>query len=58
MSACKAAGIQYIELPVAYDALTVVVNKQNNWANDLSIADLKTMWNPAAQGKVNNWSQV
>jgi phosphate transport system substrate-binding protein len=58
MAACKAAGIQYIELPVAYDALTVVVNKQNNWASDLSVADLKTMWNPGAQGKVNNWNQV
>lgn len=58
MAACKAAGIQYIELPVAYDALTVVVNKQNNWARNLTTAELKKIWEPAAQGKVRNWNQV
>lgn len=55
---CKAAGIRYLELPVAYDALTVVVNKQNNWANNLTVAELKKIWEPAAQGKVSNWNQV
>ncbi|MBD2435952.1 PstS family phosphate ABC transporter substrate-binding protein [Nostoc sp. FACHB-110] len=55
---CKAAGIRYIELPVAYDAITVVVNPQNNWAKNLSVAELKKIWEPGAQGKVNNWSQV
>jgi phosphate transport system substrate-binding protein len=57
MEACKAAGIQYIEIPVAYDALTVVVNPQNQVSN-LTVAELKKMWEPAAQGKVTNWSQV
>lgn len=55
---CKAAGIRYLELPVAYDALTVVVSKQNNWVNNLTVAELKKIWEPAAQGKVNNWNQV
>ncbi|MBD2355110.1 PstS family phosphate ABC transporter substrate-binding protein [Tolypothrix sp. FACHB-123] len=55
---CKANGVRYIELPVAYDALTVVVNPQNNWAKNLTIAELKKVWEPGAQGKVNNWSQV
>ncbi|HYW18551.1 MAG TPA: PstS family phosphate ABC transporter substrate-binding protein [Nodularia sp. (in: cyanobacteria)] len=55
---CKAAGIRYIELPVAYDALTVVVNPQNTWAKNLTVAELKTIWEPGAQGKINNWNQV
>ncbi|MDB9538213.1 PstS family phosphate ABC transporter substrate-binding protein [Anabaenopsis tanganyikae CS-531] len=55
---CKAAGIRYLELPVAYDALTVVVSRQNNWVNNLTVAELKKIWEPAAQGKVNNWNQV
>lgn len=58
MEACRAAGIQYIELPVAYDALTVVVHPQNTWATSMKVAELKKMWEPAAQGKVTNWSQV
>ena len=58
MATCKQAGIQYIELPVAYDALTVVVNPSNNWANSMTVAELKRMWESAAQGKITNWSQV
>ncbi|NJM71555.1 MAG: PstS family phosphate ABC transporter substrate-binding protein [Scytonema sp. RU_4_4] len=58
MDACKKAGIQYIELPVAYDALTVVVNPANNWAKSLTVAELKKIWEPAAQGKITNWNQV
>jgi phosphate transport system substrate-binding protein len=55
---CKAAGIRYVELPVAYDALTVVVHPQNTWAKNLTVAELKKMWEPGAQGKVNNWNQI
>jgi phosphate transport system substrate-binding protein len=58
MDSCKNANIQYIELPVAYDALTVMVNPKNDWVKSLAIADLKKMWEPAAQGKVTNWNQV
>ena len=58
MDACKAAGIEYFELPVAFDALTVVVNPKNNFIKQLSIDELKTMWEPAAQGKVMRWNQV
>lgn len=53
---CKAAGINFIELPVAYDALTVVVNPQNTWARSLTVAELKKIWEP--NSKINNWSQV
>jgi phosphate transport system substrate-binding protein len=55
---CKESGIQYVELPVAFDALTVVINPKNDWASTLTVADLKKMWEPGAQGKVTNWNQI
>jgi phosphate transport system substrate-binding protein len=58
MDDCRAAGVQYIELPVAYDALTVVIHPDNKWAQTLTLAELKKMWEPAAQGKVKTWKQV
>ena len=58
MEACKNAGVEYIELPVAFDALTVMVNPKNDWASSMSVAELKKVWEPAAQGKITNWNQV
>ncbi len=58
MDACNVAGVRYYELPVAYDALTVVMNPQNTWVKSLTPAELKKMWEPAAQGKVKTWKQV
>lgn len=58
MDACREAGIQYVELPVAYDALTVVVNHKNDWVKSLTVADLKKIWEPAAQGTITTWKQV
>jgi phosphate transport system substrate-binding protein len=58
METCKKSGIEYIELPVAYDALTVIVNPKNDWVKALTVPDLKKMWEPAAQGKVTAWNQV
>jgi phosphate transport system substrate-binding protein len=58
MEACKGAGIEYIELPVAFDALTVIVNPKNEWASSMTVAELKKIWEPAAQGKITNWNQV
>jgi phosphate transport system substrate-binding protein len=58
MDDCKAAGIEYIELPVAYDALTVVVNPKNDWIKSMTVAELKTIWEPGAQGKITSWKQV
>ena len=55
---CKAAGIEFLEMPVAYDALTVVINPKNTWAKTLTVAQLKAIWEPAAQGKITNWKQV
>jgi phosphate transport system substrate-binding protein len=53
-----ANGIEYVELPVAFDALTVVVNRENDWLNSLTIDELKKIWEPAAQGKVTRWNQI
>lgn len=58
MEACRQAGIQYIELPVAYDALTVVVNNQNTWLKSITVDELKKMWEPASQGTVTKWNQI
>ncbi len=58
MKECRAAGIEYIELPVAFDALTVVINPRNNWLKAITVAELKKLWEPAAQGKVTRWNQV
>lgn len=58
MADCKAAGIKYIELPVAFDALTLVMNPKNTFLKQVTVAELKTMWEPAAQGKVLKWNQI
>ncbi len=58
IDACKEKGIEYLELPIAYDAITVVVNASNTWAGTLKMDELKKMWEPAAQGKVNNWKDI
>jgi phosphate transport system substrate-binding protein len=58
MEACRKAGVKYFEVPVAFDALTVVVNPANTWAKTLTIAELKKMWEPAAQGRITTWNQI
>ena len=55
---CAENGIEYIELPMALDALTVVINPKNDWVDYLTVDELFTIWNPDAQGKVMNWKQV
>jgi phosphate transport system substrate-binding protein len=55
---CKQAGVQFIELPVAFDALTVVINPKNDFAKKMTVAELKKIWEPAAQGKIKTWKQV
>ena len=58
MEACKQEGVQFIEMPIAFDALTVVVNPQNTWSKTITVDELKKIWEPAAQGKVTNWNQI
>jgi phosphate transport system substrate-binding protein len=56
--ACAKAGVQYIELPVAYDGLAVVVHPKNTWATSMTVEELKRLWEPAAQGKITRWNQI
>ena len=55
---CEEAGVDYTEFQVGVDALTVVVNPENDWATCLTVDQLKKIWEPAAEGKVTNWNQV
>jgi phosphate transport system substrate-binding protein len=57
MAACRAAGIQYVEIPVAFDALTVVVHPSNP-LRSITVDQLRQIWRPEAQGQVTNWRQV
>lgn len=58
IEACRAAGIAYIELPIAFDALTVVIHPDNTWAEEMTVEQLRTLWQPSAQGVVMRWNQV
>lgn len=58
MVLCAQAGIKYYEIPIAYDALTVIVSAANTFVDYLTVAELKYMWEPAAQGKVKSWNQI
>jgi phosphate transport system substrate-binding protein len=58
IEACGAAGVEYIELPIAYDGLAVVVNPKNTWAASITVEELRRLWQPEAQGTVTRWNQV
>ncbi len=58
---CKKNGIEYIELPIAFDALTVVINKNNTWAKNMTVDQLKKIWEPGEAGagnKITKWNQI
>lgn len=52
------SNISFVELPIAYDALSVVVNKKADWVDSLTVAELKKIWGPEAQGVVKKWSDI
>ena len=58
IDACGKANVQYVELPIAYDGLAVVVNPKNTWATSMTVAELKKLWEPGAQGQIKRWNQV
>jgi len=58
MEACRTAGVQYHELPIAFDALTIAVSPQATWVESINIAELKQMWDPSSQGRVVKWNQI
>lgn len=55
---CQERGVQYLELPIAYDGITVVVHPDNHWATELTVAELAALWRPEAQRQVQRWSQI
>ncbi|MEK7255043.1 MAG: substrate-binding domain-containing protein, partial [Bacteroidota bacterium] len=55
---CKQNNISYTEVQIAFDGLSVVVNPQNDWVKDITVAELKKMWEPEAQGKIKTWNQI
>jgi phosphate transport system substrate-binding protein len=55
---CQQQHIAYIELPIAFDSLSVVVHPQNTFVDCLTVAELKKMWEPAAQSKVTHWHHI
>jgi phosphate transport system substrate-binding protein len=59
MEACKASGVEFIELPIAYDAITVVVSRRNTKVTKLTVPELQKMWSRASQNSgIKNWNQI
>ena len=57
-SLAKANNVSYVELVIAYDGMAVVVNPKNDWCNDITVSELKKLWEPEAQGKITKWNQI
>jgi phosphate transport system substrate-binding protein len=58
LQACNSAQVRFIELPIAFDALSVVVNKENTWVKELTVEELKKLWEPGAENKIKRWNQI
>lgn len=58
LSACKATGVTFYELPIGFDAITVTVNSANSWARDITLRELKTLWSRSGEKTVTRWNQV
>ena len=58
IEACAQAGVDFTEIVVANDGLSVIVNPENDWATDLTLEQLATIWAPESEGEITNWNQV
>jgi phosphate transport system substrate-binding protein len=58
IEACGKAAVQFIELPIAFDAVTVVVNPRNSFVRSLTLPELRAMWEETAEGRIVRWNQV
>ena len=58
MELCKGSYVKFLELPVAYDATVIAVNPGNTWVSEITVEELKKMWEPSAQGTIMTWDQV
>ena len=57
-ASCKEAGIAYTEIMIAYDGLAIITNKENTWLTNITVDELKKIWEPAAQGVIKKWNQI
>ncbi len=55
---CAEGGVDYIEIPVAIDGLTVMVNNSNDFVQCMTVEELNTMWAPEAEDNITRWNQV
>lgn len=55
---CESQGVSFVELPIAHDALTIIVNAKNSWASTITTEELRTLWEPGAEKRVTRWNQV
>jgi phosphate transport system substrate-binding protein len=55
---CRAKGIEFYEFPIAFDAMTVVIHPRNTFIKELTIDQLRKLWEPAAQGRITHWNQI
>jgi phosphate transport system substrate-binding protein len=58
MEEARANGIEYIEIPIAYDALTIAVHPENTWAESIKVSELKKLWEAASEANVTKWNQI
>ncbi|MCC6544251.1 MAG: PstS family phosphate ABC transporter substrate-binding protein [Nitrospirae bacterium] len=58
VSLCKKNGIEYLELPIAYDGIAIMINPGNTWVDYITVSELKKLWEPAAQRKITKWNQI
>jgi phosphate transport system substrate-binding protein len=58
LAACRQVNVTFVEVPIAYDAISVVVNRSNTWAASMTVPELRKVWEPGAEGRVMKWSQV
>jgi len=55
---CEENGVEYIELPVAYDGIAVVAHKQADWIDYMTVEELRRLWSPEAQEEITRWNQI
>ncbi len=58
LKACASNRISFIELPIAFDALSIVVHPSNSWARQITTKELARLWGRQAEGKIDSWNDV
>ena len=58
MAECKNSRVKFVEIPIAFDAITVAIHPDNNWSTTMTIAQLRKIWEPIAQGRITKWNQI